>query len=370
VLRPSHTDEYTAKRKLHKRLHVEMRIWAQLRHENVVRLLGHTEEPEGPGLVSISYLHGDVLNFLAKNPSVNREIICADIALGLQYLHEHKPPIIHGDLKGRNVLIDREGRASICDFGLSIILDGGPTGHTSSNFGGSLRFLPPELLEESTRTAQTDIYTYACTCIQILFDQEPYHQLSKEAHVIRAISDHRLPIEPSNEEVTFPSLLRILNRCWDHDRWRRPPLNLIVDTIQRCLYRTYQANLVVHQGIGKRIRFMCLPGIEQAKLISVADNGLSIVVNSSTSFRRVPIYQRYRWELMDRQNPEADSNVSRTRRADLKHSPSASFFPLLGKFTSSSEKLPYVSQWKDYSAKFRLPYSSMVSYEPYNEATS
>ena len=52
-----------------------MRIWSQLHHENVVRLLGHTEDPEGPGLVSISYPHGNVLGFLAKNPSVNREVI-------------------------------------------------------------------------------------------------------------------------------------------------------------------------------------------------------------------------------------------------------------------------------------------------------
>jgi hypothetical protein len=52
-----------------------MRIWAQLHHENVVRLLGHTEEPEGPGLVSLLYPHGNVLSFLAKNPSVNREVI-------------------------------------------------------------------------------------------------------------------------------------------------------------------------------------------------------------------------------------------------------------------------------------------------------
>jgi hypothetical protein len=52
-----------------------MRIWARLRHENVVALLGHTQEPEGPGLVSIFYRHGNVLSFLAKNPSVNREII-------------------------------------------------------------------------------------------------------------------------------------------------------------------------------------------------------------------------------------------------------------------------------------------------------
>jgi hypothetical protein len=49
---------------------------------------------------------------------------------------------------------------------------------------------------------------------------------------------------------------------------------------------------------------MCLPGIEEANLISVADGGLSIVVDSSTSFHRIPIYQRYRWVLTDRQTLE------------------------------------------------------------------
>jgi hypothetical protein len=55
---------------------------------------------------------------------------------------------------------------------------------------------------------------------------------------------------------------------------------------------------------GRRVRFMCLPGVEQAKVIWVIDGGLSIVVDSSTSFHRVPIYQRYRWEFMETQNVE------------------------------------------------------------------
>jgi hypothetical protein len=49
---------------------------------------------------------------------------------------------------------------------------------------------------------------------------------------------------------------------------------------------------------------MCLPGVEQAMLIWVNVNGLSIVVKSSTSFHQVPIYQRYRWEFMENQNVE------------------------------------------------------------------
>jgi len=255
------------------------------------------------------------------------------------------------------VLIDAEGRGSICDFGLSIILDGGPTGHTSSNFGGSLRFLAPELLDENTRTVQTDIYAYACTCIEILFDREPYHQLSKEGPLIRAISNHEPPFESLNEELTFPLFWRILKRCWGHDRSSRPSLGLIVDTAQRCLYHSYRTNSGVHRGVGRTVRFICLPGIEQAKLISVDDGGLSIIVDSGISFHRVPIYQRYRWELMDTQNLEDSENV-----------PDA--FSLSGKDASSSERPPHISKWTDYSVKFRLAYSSMVSYESYHKASS
>jgi hypothetical protein len=66
---------------------------------------------------------------------------------------------------------------------------------------------------------------------------------------MRAIFQHRPPIELLNEEVTSPLFLRILRHSWHPNRWSRPPLKLIIETIQRCLYRTYQANLVVHQEI-------------------------------------------------------------------------------------------------------------------------
>jgi hypothetical protein len=47
---------------------------------------------------------------------------------------------------------------------------------------------------------------------------------------------------------------------------------------------------------------MCLPGVEQAELIWLDRGGLCILVDSSTSFHRVPIYQRYHWEFMENQN--------------------------------------------------------------------
>jgi hypothetical protein len=156
-----------------------------------------------------------------------------------------------------------------------------------------------------------------------LFDQQPYHQISNQGHLLRAIIENVPPYKPPNEEVTFPLFLRLLQCCWQHDRSSRPPLNLIIDIIQRCLYRTYWENLTVHQGIvcalsvqcaasfvtwiiwlqGKRLRLMALPENErerEATLSAVADDGLSIdVMYHSTSFCRFPIYQRYRWTWMN-----------------------------------------------------------------------
>ena len=42
-----------------------------------------------------------------------------DIALGMNYLHQHKPAVLHLDLKSMNVLLCSDNRAKIADFGFS-----------------------------------------------------------------------------------------------------------------------------------------------------------------------------------------------------------------------------------------------------------
>jgi len=75
-----------------------------------------------------------------------------------------------------NVLIDWKGDAALCDFGLSVMLDERPTGFTSSDFGGTLRYLAPELLHVTNRTTATDVYALGCTCAQVKYCFFPLHE--------------------------------------------------------------------------------------------------------------------------------------------------------------------------------------------------
>ena len=73
----------------------------------------------------MEYMENGSLYELLRNESffMGGEIILQivrDIAQGLRFLHSSKPPILHGDLKAKNILIDSRFRAKVCDFGLAV----------------------------------------------------------------------------------------------------------------------------------------------------------------------------------------------------------------------------------------------------------
>ncbi|KAF9515479.1 hypothetical protein BS47DRAFT_778929 [Hydnum rufescens UP504] len=205
----------------------EMGTWSRLEHPNIAALRGYNIE-NAYGMLSISlvldwYPHGNVSEFLANYPHANRKRLCLDIALGLAYLHDLDPQIIHGDVKGDNVLIGEDGRALLCDFGLSIILDGLPTGHTSSTFAATTAYLAPEIAISHRRTPQADVYAYGCTCLEVLYDQKPYERYDRNVILIsQAILKHESP----HEWPDGPCPLDLfMSQCWAPDPSNRPTMN-------------------------------------------------------------------------------------------------------------------------------------------------
>ncbi|KAG7094838.1 hypothetical protein E1B28_005647 [Marasmius oreades] len=80
----------------------EALIWTQLRHPNILPLLGVNTElfPSGFCLVSPWMGNGDIVSFLKLNPNHDKLQPICEIMAGLEYLHTLPPPIVHGDIKG------------------------------------------------------------------------------------------------------------------------------------------------------------------------------------------------------------------------------------------------------------------------------
>ncbi|KAJ6577986.1 kinase-like domain-containing protein [Mycena capillaripes] len=144
--------------KIYKELAREVLIWKELSHPNVLPLLGIDLTARKPSccLVSPWMKNGNVMAFLERYPNwypySNKISLVRDIANGLEYLHDLDPPVVHGDIKGANILINDDGRACLADFGLALAFE--TQAFSTSSAGstrGTLRWLAPEILDSSKK---------------------------------------------------------------------------------------------------------------------------------------------------------------------------------------------------------------------------
>ncbi|KAJ7721142.1 kinase-like domain-containing protein, partial [Mycena metata] len=121
-------------------------------------------------LVSPWMEHGTILSYLKDHGPANVDKFLYEIALGLQYLHSHD--IVHGDLRGANILINDDWSACLADFGLSVFANATSVTHTSTR-AGSLYWMAPELIDPDrfgcrfSRTPASNVYAFGCVCFEV-----------------------------------------------------------------------------------------------------------------------------------------------------------------------------------------------------------
>ncbi|KAG9127218.1 hypothetical protein FRC07_000136 [Ceratobasidium sp. 392] len=108
-------------------------------------------------MVSLWMENGDLRAYVNKNPNVDRFKLCIQVADGLSYLHSIR--IVHGDLKGPNVLISKEGVATIIDLG-NAILDEAELQFTNTQAKQklSIRWTAPEVFAGGGHSYEADVY--------------------------------------------------------------------------------------------------------------------------------------------------------------------------------------------------------------------
>ncbi|CAM6082859.1 unnamed protein product [Calypogeia fissa] len=165
----------------------EVDLMRQVRHPNLVSLLGYSEQGERHLLVYELMRNGSLEDQLygpRKGTGLSwfrRIKIALDSARGLEYLHEHcVPPVVHRDFKASNVLLDENLNAKISDFGLATPLQG-LTQEESLQLVGTIGYVAPEFFSSGTLTEKSDVYAFGVTLLELLTGRKPIdHSLRTE----------------------------------------------------------------------------------------------------------------------------------------------------------------------------------------------
>ncbi|KAG1722402.1 kinase-like domain-containing protein, partial [Suillus paluster] len=105
-----------------------------------------------------------------------------DVSAGLRYLHSI--PVMHGDITGANILIDKRGHAQLIDFGLSTIVQpllSQSHLEISSICPGAIRYAAPEFVLSDDALElpleKADIYSFGCIMLQVLSGRLPWSEI-------------------------------------------------------------------------------------------------------------------------------------------------------------------------------------------------
>ncbi|KAJ0055974.1 hypothetical protein NL108_017057 [Boleophthalmus pectinirostris] len=150
------------------------------------------------------------------------------VALGINFLHNLDPPLLHLDLKPSNVLLDSYLKAKLTDFGLAKVYHSSRISkRENSSEEGTLAYMPPEAFELSYQpTKSSDIYSYGILLWSIVTGRHPYQ------HAMSSIVRLRIPLgdRPSLEEIRLQAtgiagltgLTDLMVQCWGMKSSERP----------------------------------------------------------------------------------------------------------------------------------------------------
>ncbi|KAJ6487855.1 kinase-like domain-containing protein [Mycena sanguinolenta] len=211
----------------------EALIWRQLSHPNLLPFFGLHYLDNRLCLVSPWMSNGHVIQFLENAPpDTDRVSLMLDVAMGLEYLHGKQ--VVHGDLKGMNILVTPSHRACVADFGLSTIADAMTlrfTHSTASPKAGTPRYQAPELLLTNTPNHfGSDVYAFGCVCYEILTGKVPFHEITRDVTVMIKVLDGLRPSRP--ETITInEDLWSLIQGCWEKESRDRPITSQIVQQL-------------------------------------------------------------------------------------------------------------------------------------------
>ncbi|QRV91868.1 Tyrosine kinase specific for activated [Ceratobasidium sp. AG-Ba] len=219
-----------------KRTTRELNVWSKLKHKNVLGLSGMALFQGCLAMVSPWMAYGSVNSVLRKWPEMNRLPWCLQLARAIEYLHEEN--VVHGDIKGDNLVMDQDGTIKLTDFGLSIMDEAVFQFSQTDPGGGTTRWMAPELFGDGPqRSRETDIYAMGMTILEIITGDVPFREIKSGHSIIWAVrQERRTPQVPELEHNSASGqdmiLLGVLKWCWKYNPAERPTARQVAYMLQ------------------------------------------------------------------------------------------------------------------------------------------
>jgi len=225
------------------RLLREARLASQLNHPHIAAIYDLGEE-EGRAFIVMEYVEGMSLADLIPEGGLPLEQVmryAGQIAEALEFAHQQG--VLHGDLKGSNIVITPDGDIKLLDFGLGRRIPRRGMEEVSNTClplaeegatAGTLPYLAPELLRGDPISLQSDIWALGVLLYQMATGELPFHgatpfELSMEIMVC---------MPPRMGQVPEP-LLSVLRRCLEKDsRLRLPRVRELATCLENPTHRS------------------------------------------------------------------------------------------------------------------------------------
>ncbi|VAI33321.1 unnamed protein product [Triticum turgidum subsp. durum] len=240
----------TANEQQKKEFGKEMLILSEVNHKNIVKLLGCCLEVEVPMLVYEFVPNGTLFQLIHGNHGLRISLatrlgIAHESADALSYLHSSaSTPILHGDIKSSNILLDRDNKAKVADFGASILA---PTDKSQfiTLVHGTCGYLDPEYMQTNLLTDKNDVYSFGVVLLELLtaklpfnFDPDvPAHEKSLSMMFTYAMKENKLDqildaeIKDGDNIEIIEEIAELAMRCLEMCGHNRPSMKKVAEKL-------------------------------------------------------------------------------------------------------------------------------------------
>jgi serine/threonine-protein kinase len=213
----------------------DIRIAALLDHPHIVRIL-HVGPADGALYYTMPFFQGSLAERIDRKPLPSGEAaaLLLPVAQAVAYLHRQPTPVIHLDLKPGNILLDREGKPHVADFGLARFLQAEDGKQVTLRPAGTPEYMAPEQFDGWVSPA-CDIYGLGAILYEMLTGRPPFVGATWGDTMRQAREQEPVPPRALNAMVDR-GLEAICLKCLEKDPAHRyPTVAELAEDLERVL---------------------------------------------------------------------------------------------------------------------------------------